>query len=343
MEKPFLSMPSLLPNLNDWPRFEELAADCRAAYAEQQEHGKSFWLSVNDAATPASGLEALAAAVLRLHRDRAGGAAVVGVEWWTQVRGPSSAEGNAIGFHWDRDEVLADEAVPELVHPRVATVTYLTGNGAPTVVVDQTPLLAPGTAVASQGFVSHPAAGKHIAFGGGLLHGVPPELMLPAAGGAKPPRDHRFTFLANIWAGSPPSGITRMTPAISASLSLRPADLTPLIAPAPAIVPPREAAGDQDAVCGFAFGREGDEEHELWLPLVRGKCRRGESVSVRFGEVGATVTRRPPVAKGGGGHPRGGDVDAPRKKRKKKNKKKNKSGGVGGGGSQAGATGEEAA
>jgi hypothetical protein len=39
------------------------------------------------------------------------------------------------GFHWDRDEVLADNAASTMVHPNVATVTYLTNTGAPTMVV----------------------------------------------------------------------------------------------------------------------------------------------------------------------------------------------------------------
>jgi hypothetical protein len=142
----------------------------------QEGYGKSMWLPTSEAGHPTCGLERLAAAVLSIH-DPTGSAA--GVEWWVQIRGPATNHGDAIGFHWDRDEVLADADPPTLAHPMVATVTYLTSAGAPTVVLDVAPLQLPGTASATRGYVSHPSPGKHIAFDGRLLHGVPPELELP--------------------------------------------------------------------------------------------------------------------------------------------------------------------
>ena len=48
-------------------------------------------------------------------------------------------EGEALGFHWDRDEYHADNTGIQLC-PLVATVTYLSDYGSPTVVLPQTPL-----------------------------------------------------------------------------------------------------------------------------------------------------------------------------------------------------------
>ena len=66
----------------------------------------------------------------------------------------------------------------------------------------------PSEAFAKRAFVSHPATGKHIAFDGAYLHGVPPELMLPHGSGPhKTPKGKksrqkeavRVTFLVNVW------------------------------------------------------------------------------------------------------------------------------------------------
>jgi hypothetical protein len=76
--------------------------------------------------------------------------------------------------------VLADQTPAQLVHPSIATVTYLTDAGAPTLVVEAAPLTMPkvdlhGTnaphpretvAKTRTAFLSQPAAGKHIGFDG---------------------------------------------------------------------------------------------------------------------------------------------------------------------------------
>ena len=101
--------------------------------------------------------------------------------------------------------------------------------------------------------------------------------------------------------------------------------------------PPREVKGDNGAICGFAFGREGDEEHELWMPMPRGSSRHGETLAVTFTGRGATVTRKPPSGppRGSGGSS-GGGGGARKKRKKKKNKNK------GGAGSGAGTEGASA-
>ena len=115
-----------------------------------------------------------------------------------------------------------DQEDPRLVHPDVATVTYLTGEGAPTLILDQVPIPTPGmngkgkAYHIKRGFLSQPAAGKHVAFNGNLLHGVPPEMMLKPTkmkGENKRERQKdaaatlRLTFLVNMWWGGKPTGI----------------------------------------------------------------------------------------------------------------------------------------
>jgi hypothetical protein len=129
---PFRSIPDLL-TLGAGDLSRELVQSCEAAYKLQRAQGESFWLPAG--AAPACGLEVLAAAIYNLHtavraagggakevaaggRDGAGaGAAVVcsgkeGAEWWVQIRGGESPDGEAIGFHWDRYVVCPPPTPP---------------------------------------------------------------------------------------------------------------------------------------------------------------------------------------------------------------------------------------
>jgi hypothetical protein len=125
-----------------------------------------------------------------------------GAEWWTLVLendgeaggsdNPSSnaaedggdddddVEGDDVGLHFDADYGLEDQAPNLLLHPRLATVTYLTSAGAPTLVMDQRspPPDDPDRKTLHnrsirRAWLSHPAVGKHLAFDGRLLHGAP--------------------------------------------------------------------------------------------------------------------------------------------------------------------------
>ena len=86
------------------------------------------------------------------------------------------------------------------IHPKLATVTYFSSHGAPTVVFntksDKQALEGP-----DQAFVSYPRKRKHICFRGSLLHGCPSELSGPASS-----EKARLTFLVNLW-DVPPQGI----------------------------------------------------------------------------------------------------------------------------------------
>lgn len=112
--------------------------------------------------------------------------ATSGAEWWVQLR-PSppgtgrysmlAGEGDGrdddmtksgISFHWDKDEDLR-LATAMHVHPHISTVTYLTGLGAPTVVLSKRVdpmtgehLEETGAPSLVEGLVSWPRQGKHL-------------------------------------------------------------------------------------------------------------------------------------------------------------------------------------
>eukprot|EP00039_Didymoeca_costata_P029614 m.25525 g.25525 ORF g.25525 m.25525 type:complete len:437 (-) comp7712_c0_seq1:11-1321(-) len=330
---------SIVPAFRSWGKMLELRhietrntllQDCVSAFETQQQTGKSYWLQKDQ--TPKCGLEMLAKHILTCHTATIpSNLAVEGIEWWAQVRGPAHPQGHSIGFHWDRDEVLADKEPGNIKHPIVATVTYLTDIGAPTVVFDVTPLPYPSkregvlTTETDSGFLSHPAPGKHIAFDGRLLHGVPEELMIRSKKNTEKPKrrktvtspnleKNRITFLANVWSKKPLDIETFPDNIISkcecsvekVNLLLRAAKKTKRSNKAAPINPPLltelsmdvltkvESRGDR--ICGFSFGREGDEEHELWMPISKALISMAEGISVRvkFTTEKAIVSRKPP-------------------------------------------------
>ena len=112
-----------------------------------------------------------------------------------------------------------------MLHPRVATVTYLSdaGVGVPTLILDKRSPPPSDLEKKSlngsvnKGWLSHPSFGKHIAFDGRLLHGGPGEYF-PAVTTklVNPPEEpkakklkveeiatdlsgKRITFMVNIW------------------------------------------------------------------------------------------------------------------------------------------------
>ncbi|GAX19851.1 hypothetical protein FisN_1Lh693 [Fistulifera solaris] len=153
-----------------------------------------------------------------------------GAEWWTLVMDESEEnekeddnededddeQGDEVGMHFDADYGLEEQAPNLLVHPRIATVTYLSDSGAPTVVFNKKS--PPPTNIDSLGgeirtaWLSQPSVGKHIAFDGRLLHGAP-ATFFPAMQGQhsceleeppnkkvkSEPNKKRYTILVNIW------------------------------------------------------------------------------------------------------------------------------------------------
>lgn len=164
-----------------------------------------------------------------------------GAEWWTLVLDAHSAEGkekrtqnetddddeeedDEVGMHFDADYGLEAQMPNFLLHPRVATITYLSDIGVPTLILDKrspAPSDVDKKGLAgdiNKAWLSHPSFGKHVAFDGRLLHGAPGEYFPaadstakssePKAKRAKVDQDFnngkvfsgkRITFLVNIW------------------------------------------------------------------------------------------------------------------------------------------------
>lgn len=138
------------------------------------------------------------------HAHKRGRADRCGAEYWVQSRG----EGEAINWHWDKDEQLRDNFSLWL-HPFVATVTYLDDGGSPTVIFDSPRVGHDGALMEVKGsarvVASYPRAGKQLRFSGRLLHGCPPALAEPLEDGKR-----RMTLLVNIWLNHKPLGLTRL-------------------------------------------------------------------------------------------------------------------------------------
>jgi hypothetical protein len=166
-----------------------------------------------------------------------------GAEWWTLVleeekednsnnntssNEDDDAEGSdEVGMHFDADYGLEDQAPNLLLHPRLATVTYLSDCGTPTVILHQrSPPPDDVDKKTLQGdvctaWISHPRVGKHIAFDGRLLHGAPatffpgrtnmkscPKYLDVNQPGEPPSKklkimdaqiEKRYTLLVNVW------------------------------------------------------------------------------------------------------------------------------------------------
>ncbi len=148
-----------------------LEDDCRAAFC-----GESFFVRAD--ATPRCSLEAAALAVFDFHTknspvNRSNSYA----EFWSQVREPLVPAGGGgegvdegLAFHYDKDEDLCDEC-GVTVHPHISTVTYLTSDGAPTIVLEREGRAGPrrispsGHELILSAVVSHPRAWTHLSFG----------------------------------------------------------------------------------------------------------------------------------------------------------------------------------
>ena len=126
---------------------------------------------------PTCNLEALALSIFNFHaKDATFRGDISGAEWWTQV----VDSGDDIGFHWDKDYGLEGSRGIN-VYPHLATVTYLTDVGGPTIVVNSIGCLHsedPYSGASENIIMSKPVVGKHIKFDGRLLHAAPSNLIL---------------------------------------------------------------------------------------------------------------------------------------------------------------------
>lgn len=126
-------------------------------------------------------------------------------------------------MHFDADYGLEEQLPTHTLHPRVATVTYFSDIGVPTLILDKRPPLPNDPEKQSlngsinKAWLSHPRMGKHIAFDGRLLHGAPGEY-LPSMPSSRQDDEYepkakklkladdtiamngkRITLLVNIW------------------------------------------------------------------------------------------------------------------------------------------------
>ena len=190
--------------------------------------GCTHWLPRD--AEPRCALERLARAVMCFHSD---GPCVdgpsrpprrpplAGCEWWVQVRGVEET----LSIHWDCDEELKGRT-GEHVPPYLATVTYLTSAGAPTIVLpvstDERGRALVHHAPESAGFVSFPVQGKHLAFDGRLLHGAhrddAPSMAVASHADLHDECPLRVTVLVNLWHGHQPMGVVPLADELRARL-----------------------------------------------------------------------------------------------------------------------------
>lgn len=155
----------------------------------------TFWFDLNE--KPRFALEEIVQQICNLDfpgdlKEKHG---IVGCEWWSQVKQP----GDDIVFHFDKDEGMATKN-KIFKFPYIATVTYMTECGGPTMVFDHRTTERNDSYVPSQprnGFISMPAIGKHITFDGELFHGVMGAMNYVT----KEPS--RITFLINYWQYKP--------------------------------------------------------------------------------------------------------------------------------------------
>ena len=226
----------------------------------------SYWI---DHGTEARcSLEKYALDIFDLHFKRTGLKVVPpnsGAEWWVQIRSNDGPDGESLGFHWDRDEDIAATSMgKKIVCPAFATVTYLSDTGAPTVIAPLAPIAAKGKRAVPQIHVSHPSPGKHIVFRGDQLHGCPPEMMRKST---KKTSYSRVTLLVNVWIGHKPSAMKPLEEAVLAQLGETTESHEELFSLGAEEHPEWVEAGASAQVMGFAFGRKGVEDHQLWVPI----------------------------------------------------------------------------
>ena len=278
-----------------------IVADCEAVYLKvtTTTRGKgieyttnaTYWASA-DMRRPRTALEGLALQIFEQHTHGVIGfdRSRSGAEWWTQVVDADSD----IGFHWDRDyELQRDEGI--CVHPHVATVTYLNGEacgGSPTIVL---PVVSPVQAAevaeecvgpVHEAFACWPEPGRHLAFDGRLLHGVPTSDQLVnasespqsnASAKREPPRK-RVTLLVNCWLNHVPGGADPLPTSIAKKLSTRavaaswsnalPPNVRHLVASSGAGLP--DDGRGKTRMCAWdvrGFGQEMEAEGDLMVRL----------------------------------------------------------------------------
>lgn len=130
----------------------------------------SFW--VGHGQTPRSGMEDLALRILAMHTGKLPHALLAGAEWWANVSRSDTMDRvdgyGDIGFHFDKDEAIYGTH-GLIIHPLLSTVTYLSDDGAPTVVLPRGRITPTGEYMVDklpEAIVVPPRVGRHVCFDG---------------------------------------------------------------------------------------------------------------------------------------------------------------------------------
>mmetsp|Transcript_15695 Transcript_15695/g.23776 ORF Transcript_15695/g.23776 Transcript_15695/m.23776 type:complete len:407 (+) Transcript_15695:229-1449(+) len=194
-QDPFVSFSSALNTVQNEPELcKTLLDDCATVFTARTLEDSAAYSAGCTYFVPAitkeprCALEALALEIFRQHTKILPEGSFVpeqsGAEWWTLVldadppeptEEDDSEDHDEVGMHFDADYGLEDQAPGLLLHPRVATITYLSNYGAPTLILDQKspPPNEKLNGQIQKGWLSGPLLGKHVAFDGRLLHGAP--------------------------------------------------------------------------------------------------------------------------------------------------------------------------
>jgi len=177
----FRSFVDILGVSNNSEKLKILCKDISTASTKSRDmgndysEGQTFWVPAN--AAPTTILEKIALEIFQFHTkgcqfDKENS----GAEWWTLAIDSENAD---VSWHWDKDYGLEESGIN--LSPHLATITYLSETGAPTVMLNK---IAPTeyhkdiSGTASKMFLSRPRIGKHSSFDGRFLHAAPIELSL---------------------------------------------------------------------------------------------------------------------------------------------------------------------
>ena len=226
-------------NNHDHDDLERLWDDCRIVFSARTRNdnaaystGETFFLPSQ--MKPRCALEAMVQTIFQQHTSCLEDGVMIpeqsGAEWWTLVLDTKTQEEHntkdykqngeenvgtdnddddedddddeEVGIHFDADYGLEDQSPNLLLHPRVATVTYFTNSGPPTVVFNQrSPPPNDVQKHTLQGsnithaWISHPQIGKHIAFDGRFLHGAPATFFPPISSSPLAPKEESTTAI----------------------------------------------------------------------------------------------------------------------------------------------------
>jgi len=200
-----------------------LVDDCKKIFncsevVENYSEGQTYLIKADS--KPRCYLEECALSIFKYHtRNASYDPSQSGAEFWTQV----IDHRDDISWHFDRDYGLEEDQSMN-VHPHLATVTYLTTLGGPTIILDKTSGLNINEDISGfigNAAISKPIFGKHLKFDGSKLHAAPSDLMDQDEDDEDENDDDkedeneetqlRITFLVNIWLNHLPIQSTPLT------------------------------------------------------------------------------------------------------------------------------------